>query len=395
MNKPLSIQNRVVLLDILRGFAIMGILYTNILFFSGYEFMPHSQLAGFPSYDTALFSAIEFIFISKFYTLFSLLFGTGFFILMQKYESKTEFAGVYKRRMFVLLLIGILHSLLIWNGDILMLYALLGFILLMFKNKKSESLLKISISLLLFFLLVDILLILFIPMKTSPKTIIADPALIDYPDMTGSQVLQAFQSNKIGEFYKVNLHNLIWKWIAYVPTLRPLTILGLFLSGYYLAAKQFFSTGVYNLTLLISSLIVGISATVISINLGGSSFQFPPTWNNTVFKLLDLIGQMGLCLFYITSIAQICKKNIGLKLFSILIPAGKMALSCYLLQSIFAVLIFSGGRLFGKLSLLQDVLIATGINLGIIFIARFWIVKYRIGPMEKVWRQFYYRSKVV
>ena len=395
LNNPTYFQNRVALLDILRGFAITGILYTNILFFSGYEFMPSSQLSRFPSYETTLFAAIDFIFISKFYTLFATLFGVGFYILMQKYSNKLEFANVYKRRMFVLLLIGIIHSLLIWNGDILMLYALLGFILLTLKSSKIKPLLKISFFLLTFFVLIDIVLILFIPAQASVKTIAADPAHIDYPDMTGDQVLQSFQSNNFLDFFKINLHNLIWKWIAYIPTLRPLTVLGLFILGYYLAAKSFFEKAIYNLTLLITSLVVGVFSAIISNNLGGSFFQFPPTLSNTIYKLLDLISQIGLCLFYITAIAQICKKDTGLKLFSLLIPAGKMTLTCYLLQSIFSVLIFKCTGLYGKLSLSQDMFIATGINLGIIFIAHFWIAKYKTGPVEKLWRQFYYRKKVV
>lgn len=385
-------KKRVEILDILRGFALLGILYTNVLFFSGYEFMPKSLLGHFPAYNETLYALVDFVFISKFYTLFSLLFGVGFFILMQRFEDKEEFSVVYKKRMYVLFLFGLVHSLLIWNGDILTIYALLGLILLNFRDAGPRVILHTSLGLLLFFVALDLLLMAFLPGRPTEQTTMPDPSHLDYPDMTGAQVLEAFQAFTIPSFYSVNTHNLVWKWIAYAATLRPFTLLGLFLLGHYLASKKFFTQGIYNYTLLFVSLIAGVLATLYANHLSGSSFQFPPTLHNTLYKLMDLIGQMGLCLFYIAAIAQLCRNSLALRFFSALIPPGKMALSCYLLQSVLSILTFNVGQLFGSLSLLESLLIATVINILVILIAHYWIAKYHMGPLEKVWRRLYYST---
>jgi uncharacterized protein len=131
---PVPPGERVELLDALRGFALLGILTMNLLAFSGYyELKMVGQLASLPTHATdRLTHFLMAVFAEgKFYSLFSLLFGIGFAVQMLRAEQKgDDFAPRYRRRLGVLVAMGMVHLCVVWSGDILVLYALLGFLLL-------------------------------------------------------------------------------------------------------------------------------------------------------------------------------------------------------------------------------------------------------------------------
>ncbi|MCS6962969.1 hypothetical protein [Thermoflexus sp.] len=140
---PVQQAERIQIVDILRGFALFGILFVNMPAFS----QPFQALL-FPMspaalwYDHAARWLIHFLGEGKFYTLFSLLFGLGFTLQMERIESRGgRFVLFYLRRLLVLLGIGIVHAFLIWAGDILILYALLGLLLLLFRKAQPRTLL--------------------------------------------------------------------------------------------------------------------------------------------------------------------------------------------------------------------------------------------------------------
>src|SRR5687768_1847180 len=137
---PVDAGERIDVLDILRGFAIFGILVVNLLFFSQPLYwrmeLPQDPIDRW----TSLF--ITFFFQGKFYSLFAFLFGLGLAIqLMRAQERGAEVAPVFKRRLWYLLLIGLTHATLIWYGDILHIYALLGFLLVLFRNRQPKTIL--------------------------------------------------------------------------------------------------------------------------------------------------------------------------------------------------------------------------------------------------------------
>ena len=133
MNKnnlsPVKPSERYVILDALRGFALIGICLANYPEFSLYTFQPADVAAAMPSAGIdRIVRFLQYVFVDgKFYTLFSLLFGMGFSIIISHAAQRGP--GGFKlfyRRMAVLLLIGFIHLMFIWSGDILMLYALMG-----------------------------------------------------------------------------------------------------------------------------------------------------------------------------------------------------------------------------------------------------------------------------
>jgi len=138
---PVPGQERIEVIDILRGVAILGILIVNMGLFSLPEDLPAHQL--WPNMvDRTAEKLILFFAQEKFKALFSFLFGLGLAVQMMRAEARgARFLPLYVRRLSVLLLIGLAHFLLLWDGDILHDYALLGFVLLVFRRRSLKTLL--------------------------------------------------------------------------------------------------------------------------------------------------------------------------------------------------------------------------------------------------------------
>src|SRR2546423_1906611 len=144
----LPVRERILALDVVRGVAVAGILFANVLVFFGLTFMPLDRIAALPTAaadSVAMF--LEHVFVDgKFYSVFSLLFGIGFGIQLTRGGDAA--LPRFRRRLRILLGIGAIHAFLIWAGDILMLYALLGFTMPWFARKSDRALVRWAVILL-------------------------------------------------------------------------------------------------------------------------------------------------------------------------------------------------------------------------------------------------------
>lgn len=206
-NQPIEPKHRIEILDILRGFALIGIIFMNMGFFSGYVFMPFDDLKQITNFqlDEKVYSFLDIIVTGKFYTLFSILFAVGFYIQYNKNKQNSiNFLNTYRRRLFILLLIGVLHSS-IWFGDILLMYSIFGFILILFRNVNSKNLFRWSLFFLLFPLLMDLSLLPFSEgmRAANPENTVA-VAHIQYPDITPEEVISTFQNGSIADIFFLN-----------------------------------------------------------------------------------------------------------------------------------------------------------------------------------------------
>ena len=136
---PVQAHERVEYVDILRGIALFGVLAINMGAWAG-QGTAFSALGGL---DRAVVLLLRFLLMAKFYSLLSLLFGWGMAVQMRRAEARGDdnFLGRYLRRLLVLLAFGVLHAILLWDGDILTLYALAGFLLLLFRKRSARALL--------------------------------------------------------------------------------------------------------------------------------------------------------------------------------------------------------------------------------------------------------------
>jgi uncharacterized protein len=135
---------RIEILDGLRGFALFGILLANILIFSAWGFMPAEQRLALAGADAVRWqNFFHHVFVDgKFYTIFSLLFGVGFALQLRRLEKRgLDGIAIFQRRLLILLGIGLVHMVLVWDGDILTFYALIGLLLPLFRNWSERALL--------------------------------------------------------------------------------------------------------------------------------------------------------------------------------------------------------------------------------------------------------------
>src|SRR5690349_4807334 len=143
--QPVSVAERMEVLDVLRGIAIYGILLVNISALSGSEFLTPAQHSALPlsRADSVLGFLLEWLVAQKFYSLFSFLFGVGFAVFVSRASARgSEPARLFKRRLAGLAIIGLVHTTLIWMGDILLTYALIGFALIPFLHRDDRTVLR-------------------------------------------------------------------------------------------------------------------------------------------------------------------------------------------------------------------------------------------------------------
>src|SRR5207253_9357990 len=131
---PITTAERIDLVDVLRGLAVCGILIGNMQWFSGYGMMPETlEAVTFSQADRIVQFLVHFFVEGKFYSIFSFLFGFGFALQIARAEERGDSrASLFKWRLFWLLVIGLLYAYLLWWGDILSIFYVMCFVLILF-----------------------------------------------------------------------------------------------------------------------------------------------------------------------------------------------------------------------------------------------------------------------
>ena len=149
LNSPVETSDRIASLDVLRGFAVLGILVMNIQAFA----MPMAAYFNPTAYGDLsginfFIWLVSYLFVDqKFLSMFSLLFGAGICLFADRVEARSDrSAGLHYRRMFYLLLFGLVHAYFLWSGDILVTYALCGFVLFFLRNRSPRTLVVIGLA---------------------------------------------------------------------------------------------------------------------------------------------------------------------------------------------------------------------------------------------------------
>jgi uncharacterized protein len=233
---PIAARKRIDAIDVLRGFTIFGILLVNMPLYGWPNWGPmraiRAQLPGGPIDDAA--SWFLWLFAEdKFYPLLSVLFGVGFSIQLARLSAPaTEFLSVYRRRLLALLLIGSMHGLLVWSGDILVTYALTGFLLLPFRALNKKTILAFAIALLL------------VPIELMPVQRELHECLFAHlvgsnPDYKAlwNESLRAYSHGTFAEISLERARAVAWSLSWPISWLQ---ILGFFLIGLYAGRREFF-----------------------------------------------------------------------------------------------------------------------------------------------------------
>jgi uncharacterized protein len=398
---PISTSTRHDILDALRGFALFGIFFANVQFFAGWLFLDSeakASIAGANIYDAFMLIVID----GRFYTIFSFLFGLGFALQLSRLQNKVadKANSLYLRRLSILLLISLIHMCLFWIGDILFLYAMLGFVLFFMRKCTDRSLLVIAM----------ILFVLPIPGYYLFWKLGVDPSLGLYQVVSylvdGSDNMSGFfagfyevvHTTSVARYFELNMEIAIGRIGYYFDTWRIPKVLGIMLLGMWagrqLVAGQLLENTALLKKTIIFGLIVGLPSTLAYANLSGlNSFQ-----THSLEGFLSVIAYMfavfPIAFVYIAVFALLWRKYPSI--LSVFAAPGRMALSNYLLQTFLGISIFYGIGFGLHLEGAPLSLAAIAIMVFIlqIIVSNLWFKKFAYGPVEWIWRMLTYGKRL-
>lgn len=401
--KPINPGERLEIIDFLRGFALLGILMVNLpLMNAPFTTEMGDFVLWTDKVNTWAAGFIRFFFTGKFYVLFSLLFGIGFYFFMRKVdEGNKGLLGVFKFRLFWLLIFGVLHILFLWYGDILHLYAIIGFIMLLFRKKSNKTLIIWAIVLILIPIVVFSFLALFLQFLMKVPDIAYEMNRVYAKSHLAMKLLteDALQTYSTGTFTEIFNQRLqeygyIFNALIYfVPN-----ILAMFLVGMVLARKAVFENISSNIKFFKKLLIISLPIAIVGNIIFLYSFSnISMTEINTSYILYMTgsgIGGPAMTFVYISLIVMFFKSRMHLQIFKLFSKAGRMALTNYISHSVICSFLFYsyGFGLYGKVNILQGIIITILIFSAQLVWSHYWLKHYRFGPLEWLWRTLTYRK---
>lgn len=408
---PTMLHERLVSLDILRGIAVLMILFVNMpAFIAPFLFDQVPLIHG--ATDRWIRLTFDLLIENRFYPIFSFLFGAGFYIFMSRLKTRALPAGwYYTRRMVILLVFGLLHMLLFWPGDILHTYALGGFLLLIFLERSPKTVFVWAVVLfvlnvLLYGLMAVNQMFLWAmavrAFEASPTQMLGDDwqrALHEAQALSG--VLEP-NAERMDTAIHIYTHGDWGSWILFhlreeIPMVFQyelyalLSVLPFMMFGLYAAKRGVLSHPLDHrrglMRLLIGSAIISIPLELLVIYL--STAQSPASllrlqgYGVQLWTVLAgwAMSFLYLAVYYLWGVRDTWQKRL-----TFLAPVGRMALSNYLMQTILMTIIIRVFGLYGKASLglgLLLVLMLLPIN---IVGSHIWLRAFCYGPFEYVWR---------
>ncbi len=349
-------------IDALRGLAVLGICIVNIPEMIGNGISYQSSYSGMDAFVRLLY---DMFVQTKFYTLFAFLFGVSFYLFMKRSEEKQlRPYRLMSRRLLLLLAVGIGHAVLLWFGDVLHVYALIGFMLLLFYKRKASTILAWSLSLLGLSVLVHAGL-------TALAAAFAAEALDEVLFM---------EVPSLAERVEFMLTDGIANFFLMLPE-----IMGLFLLGLYAGKKGWLEKDGMPRKKLLGALRIALPAAVLFWVPMVIEYLSSTSYNtNLVYPYMYLSGK-AMAVVYL-SLLLLLYRAFGERLFAGLSAVGRMAFTNYLAQTIITVILFQ---------VLMDAsdwpMWAAFAYAGLLFAvqlawSRYWLSRFQMGPLEWLWR---------
>jgi uncharacterized protein len=388
---PLPAHERIQALDVVRGIAVAGILLANVLVFFGLFVMSPDRAAALPTAAAdrvALF--LEHVLVDgKFYSVFSLLFGIGFGV--QLWRGGDAALPRFRRRLRILLAIGAIHAFLIWAGDILMLYALLGFTMPWFARKSDRALVRWVVILLA---VPTALYVVALAVWTTVGSGAALASPSSGPPQKLMALLEGLGRGGVKDALIGNLVFLAGRWADLVASVRFPKVLGMFVLGLWaVRAGIALSPSTHRATLVRWRMLgwgVGLPANVIAAWASERWSYLPPSPGALLGVAMQGIGVPMLAIGYATTVGLLVVD--GRRFISVFGPVGRMALTNYLMHSIICIVLSYGFgfALWWRVGASTAMLVAIAIIAVQIPLSAWWLSRYRFGPVEWIWRRLTY-----
>ncbi|MEK5367223.1 DUF418 domain-containing protein [Bacillus sp. FSL R5-0654] len=376
--QPMSLRERVHFLDIVRGFALMGIILVNY-------FLIVDSAKGFDMLSNDVFHNVVNWFASgKFITLFSFLFGVGFMIFMDRAAQKVDSPNkLFARRLTILLGFGLLHLTFVWIGDILAYYAVAGFLLLFFYKRTAKTIGYWLITLFVIQLLTPFFTMLLSTISTGSS---GKPDFADF-DLTSHNSLTYLASISDRWTDMVTMASGSFSTVY--------SMFFMFLLGVYFVKMEFFKNmeakkAIWNriwVIFAIAFLITQGSTIITAVN------PFENTLWMNIASALEQNGGLTGSMFYMSTLAMLFLHVPQLRgALMVFTKVGRMSLTCYLLHSIIGTMLFLkyGAGLADYLQPAGTFMIGLGVYVFLVLFSTLWLKRFKYGPMEFIWRQLTY-----
>jgi uncharacterized protein len=403
--EPTRPEERIGVIDVLRGLALFGIIAANMRGFAG----PHyayfrPEVLWNTRLDFWVQAFVDTFIQGKFISIFAFLFGFGFALQFSRAEERHgRFVQTYRRRLLGLMLIGLLHQLLFWWGDVLVTYALGGFVLILFRKRKSKTILIWALALMFAPFAGGLGYLAFRHFRPIPaQKVEADKKKAEEArqkkEAEMRNTIKVYQTGSYVAIFNERLGEL-WDQNKSQPFAVVMT-LPLFMFGVLVHRRGIFHNPEAHRAGLKKALIIGalagipasVASTYIMHITGGLRQSGPPRGLQLFAFFLFIFGRPALSMCYASGAVLLFLHSTWrsrLLPFSVI---GRTALSNYLIQTIFCTAIFFGygGGLYGKVHLAWLLILSVAVYAMEVLLSRWWIAHYCFGPAEWAWRSVTY-----
>ena len=392
---PTKPSERIIALDALRGFAILGILVMNIqafsMVFAAYQNpTAYGDLTGL---NRAVWIFSHVFFDLKFMAMFAMMFGAGIILITTSAEKKgVSPAKLHYRRNFWLLIFGLIHAYLFWSGDILTVYAICGFIVYLFRKLSPKWLVLIGIILFTIPSAIQFLGQMSVSYMPAEQLHEMTASWQPTPEMIADE-MAAFQGGWLAQMeYRVadsfEMHTFVF--IMYMGwRVCGLMLLGmaLFKWGVFTArrSKQFYTR------MMLLGFLLGFPLVI-----AGVVQNFAHNWEFAysmfVGSQFNYWGSILVSFGYIGMVMLIAKSGWIPSVVNRFAAVGRMALTNYFLQTLICTTVFYGHGLgwFGQVERTGQILFVLGVWALLLIISPIWLKHFRFGPFEWLWRSLTY-----
>jgi len=400
---PVAPSERIELLDVLRGVAVLGILLANMPYMSIAATLADPTEAAIGSdrfVDRASYVLVRFFADTKFITIFSTLFGAGLGIMSARaLASGAKFGRIYSRRLLLLLLFGLLHGLFLWFGDILTSYALIGFAAIFFRKRATKTILVWAAALFALDVVAITGLSLLDPSIMVEQVKGPDGELLSVEESVEEKRLEYSEVFASGEFgrmigpraeiytFATGMMTIVWG-----PRTLALFLLGLALSRFAWSRPP--DSAKLRRTLkrvLWWGAGLGVPLQVAHLVFeAGRAEAFARAASSFTLSL----GGVAIAAAYASAVALWCGSDRWISLRSRFAAVGRMAFTNYLMQSAITAVIFNYAGLFDRVGRGTGLILTLAIFGLQLIVSPLWLARFRMGPLEWIWRRLTYLRPV-
>lgn len=394
---------RIAVIDVIRGVAIFGILVVNMMYFA-WPF--YHEAAGIALSATRADRVIEigiwFFAEGKFITMFSLLFGVGVAMLIERAVLQgADQTRLLVRRMASLLLIGLVHTVFFWAHDVLVYFALIGFMLLLFRNSPPRQLQRWVVAVLLLPIVATAGIVGMSAYRraTSGTAVGIESAAAQQQAWFAELYERALEVYRSGSFLEVTgqrVLDFVMEFAGGFLMSSLFLILGMFLTGLYIGKLRLLqdrdSHVLWWRKLLVRCAPIGVLGSLLFVYGRWAGDPLSQSWPAVFRAVGAFAGAPALSLTYVSAIVLLTRSSWGYKALAPFAAVGRTALTNYLLQSVICTTLFYGYGfgLFGRITPAPGLLLTLVIFSVQLILSNIWVRYFRYGPAELLWRRLTY-----